>query len=193
MRRFVGVLALLMGTVFACHAQPGTVTIVAKEADVLGAAHPGAKVLTQVSRGDSYEVIVSRGDWYLIQTPEFVGWLRQTDGRYFGSNVSDNNRSELVKQASPAQGDVVPLKILVLPKVKFTKEACKAHFLGTVALSVEFLPYGGIGDIAVVRSAPYGLVEKAVEAARAIRFEPMIVNGTPKGVTQAVEYPFEHC
>ena len=193
MRRFVGVFALLMGTAFGCYAQLGSVTIVSDRADVLGAAHSGAKVVTRVAQGDSYEVIVSRGDWYLIQTADFVGWIRQSDGRYFGSTVSDNNRSETVKQASLPQGDVVPLKILLIPKVKLTKEACKAHFVGTVALSVEFLPYGGVGDIAVVRSAPYGLVERAVEGAKLIRFEPMIVNGTPKGVTQSVEYTFEHC
>ena len=193
MRKFVGVFALLVGMAFGCEAQVGRVTIVTEKADVFGAAHSGAKVVTRVAQGDSYEVIVSRGDWYLIQTNEFVGWLRQADGRYLGSNVSDNDRSEPVKQASPIQGDVLPLKILLLPKVKYTKEACKAHFLGTVLLRIEFLPYGGVGDIAVVRSAPYGLVEKAIEGAKANKFEPMIVNGTPKGVTQSVEYTFEHC
>jgi Gram-negative bacterial TonB protein C-terminal len=42
----------------------------------------------------------------------------------------------------------------------------------------------------VIRGLPYGLTERAIEAAKKIRFNPAMENGQPVNVRGSLEFPF---
>jgi outer membrane biosynthesis protein TonB len=50
---------------------------------------------------------------------------------------------------------------------------------------------GQITQISVVKGLPYGLTERAIAAARLIRFEPAELNGKKVAYPVAVVYRFE--
>ncbi|HJZ83088.1 MAG TPA: TonB family protein, partial [Pyrinomonadaceae bacterium] len=80
--------------------------------------------------------------------------------------------------------------ILYREKAKYTEEARQNKVQGTVVLSVVFNINGSITEIKVVRGLPDGLTEKAIEAARRIRFNPAVKNGTPVSVRGQLEFSF---
>ncbi|MGI8884213.1 MAG: energy transducer TonB [Pyrinomonadaceae bacterium] len=82
------------------------------------------------------------------------------------------------------------MKIVSKPRANYTDAARQNQVQGTVTLRVTFLPSGQIGSISPVSGLPYGLTEQAIAAARSIKFEPQMVNGSPVGVTKQVQYSF---
>ena len=81
-------------------------------------------------------------------------------------------------------------KITYREKAKYTVEARDNVIHGLVVLNVIFRTEGSISDIKVVKGLPYGLTEKAIDAARKIRFEPAIKDGQPVHVRGNLEFPF---
>ena len=75
-------------------------------------------------------------------------------------------------------------------KAKYTEEARDNGVEGTVVLQVVFNTNGLITDIRVIRGLPDGLTEKAIEAAKKIRFIPAMREGAPVNVRGAVEFTF---
>lgn len=63
--------------------------------------------------------------------------------------------------------------------LELTEEAKKHQFNGEVILEVELLKDGTVGGIKVIQSQPYGLEQKAVEAARQYKFCPALQDGQP--------------
>ncbi len=80
--------------------------------------------------------------------------------------------------------------ILYREKAKYTEEARQNKVQGVVVLQVVFHANGSITDIRVIRSLPDGLTEKAIEAAKRIRFNPAVKNGTPVSVRGTLEFSF---
>jgi TonB family protein len=89
-----------------------------------------------------------------------------------------------------------PLRIISKPKPAYTDIARRKDLEGHVLLRVTFLASGEIGSITNVtkkkaaKLLKYGLVDKAIEAARKITFEPKMVNGTSISVVALVDYGF---
>jgi TonB family protein len=82
------------------------------------------------------------------------------------------------------------VRILEKPAPEYTEEARRDRVAGKVVLNVMFTSYGVVNITSVERGLPLGLTEKAVEAARRIKFTPAQVEG--RSVTQlgTVEYDF---
>ena len=55
---------------------------------------------------------------------------------------------------------------------------------------IVFTAGGTIENIRVVRGLPDGLTEKAIEAAKRIRFQPAVKNGSPVSVRGNLEFTF---
>lgn len=72
-----------------------------------------------------------------------------------------------------------PMQIVSKPKAGYTKKARENNVVGRVVLRVTFLANGKIGNVVVVTGLPYGLNDKAIKAAKKIRFKPPVRNGTP--------------
>ncbi|MDQ4121317.1 MAG: TonB family protein [Acidobacteriota bacterium] len=95
--------------------------------------------------------------------------------------------------SSPTKADSVktePLKILTQPAPGYTELASENLTEGTVRVRVTFSASGEITGVSPVTSLPYGLTEKALAAARDIKFEPAKRDGVPISVTKLIEYRF---
>jgi TonB family protein len=82
------------------------------------------------------------------------------------------------------------IQILSKPRPDYTEEARENGIVGRVRLKVAFNKDGTIGKITPVNELPDGLTEKAIEAARKIRFRPPTKNGKPYSVSRVVVYNF---
>jgi TonB family protein len=91
---------------------------------------------------------------------------------------------------SMGQNGVGRIQILYKEKAKYTEEARQNKVQGTVVLSAIFTSDGGINSIRVIRGLPDGLTEKAIEAAKKIRFKPAEKNGAPVTVRGQLEFTF---
>ena len=81
-------------------------------------------------------------------------------------------------------------RLLSKPEPQYTEEARKNQITGTVVLKVVFASSGQITNIQTMRGLPYGLTEKAIAAARNIRFEPATKDGHKVSMWMQLEYNF---
>jgi TonB family protein len=77
-------------------------------------------------------------------------------------------------------------KAFLLKKVEPTKHKIE----GTVVLRCVFSSTGEVTNIVVVSRLPDGLTEKAIEAARLIKFKPATKNGKAVSMYMQLEYNF---
>jgi TonB family protein len=80
--------------------------------------------------------------------------------------------------------------ITAKPEPSFTEEARRASISGIVRLHAVLKADGSISHILVVKSLPLGLTQRAIEAARGIRFKPATVNGHAVSQYVTLEYNF---
>ncbi|MBD0324918.1 MAG: TonB family protein [Pyrinomonadaceae bacterium] len=81
-------------------------------------------------------------------------------------------------------------RILSRPEPQYTEEARKNQVSGTVVLRAVFSSSGQVTGIRAVSGLPYGLTEKAIAAARQIRFQPAMKDGRPVSQYIQIEYNF---
>ena len=81
-------------------------------------------------------------------------------------------------------------RLLLKPEPQYTEEARKNQVTGTVVLRVVFSSSGEVVQIRAQRTLPFGLTERAIAAARQIKFVPAIRNGNPVSVHMQLEYNF---
>ena len=81
-------------------------------------------------------------------------------------------------------------RVLFKPEPKYTEEARRNQVTGTVVLRVVFSSNGEVARIHAVRTLPFGLTERAIAAARQIKFVPAIRGGRPVSVFMQLEYNF---
>lgn len=88
------------------------------------------------------------------------------------------------------QDGVGRIQILFKEKAKYTEEARQNKIQGTVVLSAVFTSDGQVTNVRVIRGLPDGLTEKAIEAAKKIRFQPATKNGAAVTVRGQLEFTF---
>jgi TonB family protein len=81
-------------------------------------------------------------------------------------------------------------RLLFKPEPQYTEEARRNQITGTVMLRVVFSSAGEVVQIRAVRTLPFGLTERAIAAARQIRFVPATKGGRPVSVAMQLEYNF---
>lgn len=81
-------------------------------------------------------------------------------------------------------------RVLFKPEPTYTEEARRNQVTGTVMLRVVFASNGDVVQIRAVRTLPYGLTERAIAAARQIKFVPAVRSGHPVSVFMQLEYNF---
>jgi TonB family protein len=81
-------------------------------------------------------------------------------------------------------------RLLSKPEPQYTEDARKNQITGTVVLKVVFSSNGSVTNIRTVSGLPYGLTEKAIAAARQIRFEPATKDGHRVSMWMQLEYNF---
>lgn len=81
-------------------------------------------------------------------------------------------------------------RLIVKPEPHYTEEARRQGIVGTVILRVIFSSTGEITQIKTIQGLPLGLTERAIAAAREIKFIPAKKNGRPVSVYMQLEYNF---
>jgi TonB family protein len=84
----------------------------------------------------------------------------------------------------------VKARILSRPEPQYTEEARKNQVSGTVVLRAVFSSSGQVTNIRAVSGLPNGLTEKAIAAARQIRFTPAMKDGRAVSQYIQIEYNF---
>jgi TonB family protein len=89
-------------------------------------------------------------------------------------------------------GKEVDTKVIISkkPRPKYTKAARANKVEGTVVLKVVFSSTGEVNNIHTVTGLPFGLTERAIEAAHKIKFKPAIKDGRPVSMWVQLEYNF---
>jgi TonB family protein len=81
-------------------------------------------------------------------------------------------------------------KVLSKPEPQYTEEARKNQVTGTVVLRAVFTSGGQVTNIRAVSGLPYGLTERAIAAARQIKFVPATKDGRQVSMYIQLEYNF---
>ena len=81
-------------------------------------------------------------------------------------------------------------RIVSKPEPAYTEEARQHDEVGTVILRAVFAFDGTVRNIVVFRGLKYGLNERAVQAARKIKFIPATKDGHPVSMYMQLEYNF---
>ena len=101
-----------------------------------------------------------------------------------GNNLEDPNR------IYPAPQVTERARVIAKPEPQYTEEARRNAVTGSVLLRVVFSRSGEVTNIRAVQSLPFGLTERAIAAARLIRFRPATRDGRPVNVYMQLEYNF---
>ena len=81
-------------------------------------------------------------------------------------------------------------RLLAKPEPQYTEDARKNQVTGTVVLKVVFASNGTVQNIRTVSGLPYGLTERAIAAARQIKFVPATKDGHQVSMWMQLEYNF---
>jgi len=81
-------------------------------------------------------------------------------------------------------------RVLEKPEPSYTESARKFSVTGTVVLRAVFSKDGEVTNINIIRRLPHGLTEKAINAARMIKFRPAMKDGQPASTWMQLEYNF---
>jgi TonB family protein len=101
-----------------------------------------------------------------------------------GNNGEDYTRTFSPKDVSQKA------RIIARPEPQYTEEARKNQVSGTVVLRAVLSSSGQVTNIRAVSGLPYGLTEKAIAAARQIRFTPASKDGHAVSQYIQIEYNF---
>ena len=109
----------------------------------------------------------------------------------------DNLRANKEYYESGPQKDVfsgkdctTKARIISKPEPVYSEEARNHNVVGTVVLRAVFSYDGTVRDIVPVRGLKYGLTEKAIQAARKIKFVPATKDGRLVSMYMQLEYNF---
>jgi TonB family protein len=81
-------------------------------------------------------------------------------------------------------------RLISKPEPQYTEEARKNQITGTVVLKVVFSSSGQVTNIRTVSGLPNGLTERAIAAARQIKFVPATKDGHQVSMWMQLEYNF---
>ncbi len=78
-----------------------TASVTTENANLRGTASTSGKVVVTLPRGTIVDVIQQRGAWYLVQAPEFAGWIH-------GNTIKLSGVVTTLEQTEVPQIEVVP-------------------------------------------------------------------------------------
>ncbi len=81
-------------------------------------------------------------------------------------------------------------RLISKPEPQYTEEARKNQITGTVVLKVVFDKSGEVNHIVTMKGLPFGLTERAIAAAKKIKFVPAKKDGKDVSMWMQLEYNF---
>lgn len=152
-----------------------------------------------------FELWVTNGNEDKAEVKNFIKSIeinKNAQGIEIGKGSDRTLGDETEKINESENGETVALRIVSKPIARYTDAARKVQVQGTVKLRITFLANGGIGEIAIANTLPFGftmqdyvasihgLTEQAVAAAKKIAFIPPKKDGKAFTVVKTVEYRF---
>jgi protein TonB len=107
-----------------------------------------------------------------------------------GTSGSDGNNPEDPNRVYPALQVTERARVIAKPEPQYTEDARRNQITGSVVLRVVFSSTGEVINIRAINALPFGLTERAIAAARQIRFRPATKDGRPVNVYMQLEYNF---
>lgn len=106
-----------------------------------------------------------------------------------GSSIVVNDEKCVGRIYEPKEVSLRP-KISSKPLPGYSTEAIAHNVRGRVVLKAVLCRTGKVTNVQVIESLPFGMTEKAIEAARQIKFEPAERNGRRVSEVIRLEYNF---
>lgn len=103
-----------------------------------------------------------------------------------GSDPNDDDRDRVYRPHDVS----TRARVISKPEPQYAEQARRDGIVGTVVLRVVFSSSGDVTNINTVQKLGGGLTEKAIAAARQIRFLPATRNGHPVSMYMQLEYNF---
>ena len=103
---------------------------------------------------------------------------------------SNEPSPEATQTAFTGKGVDTKVRLLSKPEPVYTEEARSKGIAGTVVLKAVFRSSGKVTGIRVVQGLPFGLTERAIAAARKIKFVPATKEGKFVSMWIQLEYNF---
>lgn len=88
-RTILLIVILLISALNSFSQKPRYITVIAENANLRGAPSASSNLVALVQEGETFRLIEVRGAWYLVETPDYVGWLHGNTIR-FGKNEIDD-------------------------------------------------------------------------------------------------------
>lgn len=132
---------------------------------------------------------VAAGGFGSVQAPEAPRAVAAVRSGGFGDVVAAAPAKPRLQVESA--GPTTPVEILAKPHPAYTEEARRLQIEGEVVLRITFRASGSVEVLSVVRGLGHGLDEKAIEAARRIRFRPALEGGRPVDSTAQLRMTFQ--
>jgi TonB family protein len=106
---------------------------------------------------------------------------------YRPSLIGGKQAEQIYKSSEVSKKPVVTSQ----PRAEYTKEALQHQITGTVYIGAVLRASGEVTDIKLRSGLPFGLSEKAMEAASNVKFVPGEKDGVPVSVRTILEYEFK--
>ena len=117
--------------------------------------------------------------------------VKEGSGLPFDSGVQEERPEKQLPHGAFVGREVnQKVRLAMKPEPSYTEDARQNLIAGTVVLKCIFRYDGSVTDIRTVSGLPYGLTQKAIEAARRIRFIPAIKDGKHVSMWMQLEYNF---
>lgn len=107
-----------------------------------------------------------------------------------GIGGSNGNKPEDPDRVYPVPQVTERARVIAKPEPQYTEDARRNQITGSVVLRVVFSRSGEVTNIRAINPLPFGLTERAIAAARLIRFRPAMKDGRPVNVSMQLEYNF---
>ena len=117
------------------------------------------------------------------------GGSKERGGGDIGGSSGNNAADDTHRVYKSPEVSTRP-RVISKPEPQYTEQARRDQVTGTVVLRVVFSSSGQVTNIQAVQKLGGGLTEKAIAAARQIRFLPAMRNGQPVSMYMQLEYNF---
>jgi len=107
----------------------------------------------------------------------------------FTSTIDSVPTSESIQEKSTKDEKIVPPKLILKVEPVYPKEAIEAGIEGAVVVEATTDIYGRVQDTKILSSVPL-LDQAAIDAIRQWVYEPMIIDGKPRGVIFTISCQF---
>ena len=117
--------------------------------------------------------------------------LKRTTWSYeISESVQSGSLDPVIERVYTGKDVTTKVRLLKKPEPTYSEKAKSELITGTIVLKCIFAADGTVTNIYVISGLPYGLTEKAIEAARKIKFIPATKDGRNVSMWMQLEYNF---